>query len=78
MSPIVFRYKNYRFFFFSREETRMHIHIMSPDGEAKFRIEPVVALADYSGFSDRQIKELAKVVEKHAKEIEKAWKEHFS
>ncbi len=55
----------------------MHIHIWSPDGEAKFWIEPIVALASYSGFSDRQIKELAKVVEEHAKEIEKAWKKHF-
>ena len=37
----------------------------------------MVALADYSGFSSRQIRELAKVVEEHAKEIEKAWKKHF-
>jgi len=77
MSPTIFRYKSYRFFFFSREESRMHVHILSPDGEAKFWIEPVVALADYSGFSDKQIRELAKVVEKHAKEIEKSWKKHF-
>ena len=26
MSPTVFRYKGYRFFFFSREEVRMHVH----------------------------------------------------
>lgn len=78
MSPTVLRYKNYRFFFFSNEEPRMHIHILSPDGEAKFWIEPVVALADYKGFSNRQITELKKVVEKHAQEIEKAWKKHFS
>jgi hypothetical protein len=31
----------------------------------------------YTGYSDRQIKEIAKVVEKHGKEIEKAWKKHF-
>ena len=37
MSPTVFRVKDYRFFFFSREETRAHIHISSPEGEAKFR-----------------------------------------
>ncbi len=77
MSPTVFRYKNYRFFFFSNEEPRMHIHILSPDGEAKFWIEPVVALADYRGYSTKQITELKKVVEKHANEIEKAWKTHF-
>ena len=75
--PTVLRYKSYRFFFFSKEELRIHVHIFSPDGEAKFWIEPVVALADYSGFSQRQLKELMKVVEDHAKEIEKAWKKHF-
>jgi len=42
MSPTVFREKGYRFFFFSREETRMHIHVISGDGEAKFWLEPVV------------------------------------
>lgn len=77
MSPTVFRYKNFKFFFFSNEEPRMHVHIWSPDGEAKFWIEPVVALADYKRFSDRQIKELDKVVKEHVKEIEKAWKKHF-
>jgi hypothetical protein len=77
MSPTVFRYKNYRFFFFSHEESRKHVHVLSPEGEAKFWIEPVVALADYSGLSDRQIRELSKVVEQHAKEIEKSWKKHF-
>ncbi|MBX9831399.1 DUF4160 domain-containing protein [Candidatus Babeliales bacterium] len=78
MSPTVFRYKNYRFFFFSREESRMHVHISSPGGEAKFWIKPVVALADYSGFSERQLKDLGRIVEEHAKEIEKVWKKHFS
>ena len=56
----------------------MHVHIASTEGEAKFWIEPMVALADYSGLSKRALKELEKVVEEHAKEIEKAWKEHFS
>lgn len=56
----------------------MHIHILSPEGEAKFWIEPIVALADYKGLSARQIKELEKVVREHAKEIEQSWKKHFS
>ena len=40
MSPTVLRHKNYRLLFFSKEENRIHIHISSPDGEAKFWIEP--------------------------------------
>lgn len=78
MSPTILRHKNYRFFFFSREEERMHVHISSADGEAKFWLEPVVALADYEGLSKRQLKELQELTENHALEFTKAWKKHFS
>lgn len=40
MSPTVSRDCPFRFFFFSREERRMHVHVQSADGEAKFWIEP--------------------------------------
>jgi hypothetical protein len=36
MTPTVFHWKGYRFFFFSREETRPHVHVSCSDGEAKF------------------------------------------
>jgi hypothetical protein len=41
MSPTILREKGYRFFFFSREESRIHVHITCPEGEAKFWLEPV-------------------------------------
>jgi len=77
MTPNILKYKNYRFFFFSREESRMHVHVRSSEGEAKFWIKPMIALADYKGYSERQIRELAKVVEKYEKEIQKAWESYF-
>jgi len=45
MSPTVFRDHGYRFHFFSREETRMHVHASCADGEAKFWLEPEIELA---------------------------------
>ncbi|MBW2186575.1 MAG: DUF4160 domain-containing protein [Deltaproteobacteria bacterium] len=36
MSPTVFKESGYRFFFFSREEARMHVHVHCEGGEAKF------------------------------------------
>jgi hypothetical protein len=51
MSPIVFRIGKFQFYFFAFEESRMHIHVHSPDGEAKFWLEPVIALADAYGLS---------------------------
>ena len=77
MSPTVLRYKNYRFFFFSREETRMHVHVSCPNGEARFWLEPVVALAEHYGLSTKQLKELQKVVERERDEIIKRWHKHF-
>ena len=78
MSPTVFRHKNYRFFFFSREETRMHIHVSCPEGEAKFWLEPLVSLNQHCGLSLRALKEIQRIVEEHENEIVRAWKKHFS
>lgn len=77
MSPTIFRYKGYRFFFFSREEVRMHVHVTCPEGEAKFWLEPVIALADSFGLKSRTLKELHRIVEEHEDEIKKAWRTHF-
>jgi len=78
MSPTVFRYKQYRFFFFSREESRMHIHVFSDDGEAKFWIEPKVELAVKHGFKKHEIIKLMKVTEERIDEIRESWGKHFS
>lgn len=67
----------YRFFFFSREEARMHVHVHSADGEAKFWIEPTVALATYSGLSKKQLRELQALVEENENAIRNAWTTHF-
>ena len=77
MSPTVFRVGSYRFYFFSREEERIHIHVTSPDGEAKFWVEPIVALVAYTGFSKGQLARLQKIVEERKSEIIKAWQKHF-
>ena len=78
MTPTVFKKKGYRFYFLSNEEKRMHIHISSDEGEAKFWIEPIVSLADYYRFNERKLKEIQGIIEENRDEIVKAWKKHFS
>ncbi len=77
MSPTVFREDGYRFFFFSREEDRMHIHIVSGDGEAKFWLEPEIELAKNYHYSRKQLKNVEKLIEEHYDELIGAWQEHF-
>jgi len=77
VSPTVFRWKEYRFFFFSREEKRIHIHVYCPDGEAKFWIEPHVLLARNYNLSESRIGDLKKKILEHRDEITVDWKAHF-
>ena len=58
-----------RFFFFSREEARLHIHVQSADGEAKFWIEPEIALARNHQLSDQDLSRVLQLVIDHEQEI---------
>lgn len=77
MSPTVFRASGFRFFFFSREEPRIHVHVHRENGEAKFWIEPEIKLAINYGLSQAQLNRAKKLIEEHEDEIRNAWKEHF-
>jgi hypothetical protein len=77
MSPTVFREKGYRFFFFSREEPRMHIHVVSDGGEAKFWLEPETELARSYGYNRHQLSEIEFLIEGHKDELISAWKQFF-
>ena len=77
MAPTVLRDGQFRLFFFSREEVRIHVHVSHPDGEAKFWLTPDVHLAIAVGLKQRQIREAQSVVETHIGEITNAWHRHF-
>ena len=77
MSPTVFREGGFRFYFFSREEPRMHVHVQGQSGEAKFWLEPRIELAQFIGFSQRDIALALKLVTEHENDIRSAWHRHF-
>jgi hypothetical protein len=77
MSPTILQEDPFRFYFFSREETRMDVHVHAPTGEAKFRLEPRIELARNYGLSMRQINAALRMIQEHEDEIRKAWKTHF-
>ena len=77
MAPTIVRDGQFRLFFFSREETRIHVHVAHADGEAKFWLTPEVVLANQTGLSATQIRQAQAVVNAHFKEIQDAWNQHF-
>ena len=77
MSPTVFREGPFRFYFFSREESRMHVHVQTPDGEAKFWLEPDVELAMSDGLPRHQVNSALSLLKEYEDEIRAAWNEHF-
>jgi hypothetical protein len=77
LSPTVFRDGEFRFFFFSREESRIHVHVSHPDGEAKFWLRPTIGLARNIGLSSAKVKAAESIVESRQQEIIDAWNNHF-
>ena len=77
MSPTVFREGEFRFYFFSREEPRCHVHVFCPDGEAKFWLDPKIELAQNYGMNDRQLRVTQRLIEEHQDGIRDAWRKHF-
>ncbi len=78
--PVVFRYKGYRFFFFSNEgdpREPMHIHARKGEATAKFWINPAVAVVEAYRMDAAELRELTRVAEENRDLIERRWNEHF-
>ena len=56
----------------------MHVHVSSPDGEAKFWLEPILALAAHTGLNARELARMQRAVEQNHEEIVRAWSAHFA
>jgi hypothetical protein len=77
MSPTIYRTGPYRFFFNSREEPRMHVHVSTADGVAKFWLEPIVALATFHNLRTGNLREIESIIREHENEFRDAWRRHF-
>ncbi len=73
----MFRHGPYRFYFFSREEPRRHVHVASPDGEAKFWLEPRIELATSYRLANADLTTIEAIIGERRKEISDAWNKHF-
>lgn len=77
MSPTILKVQGLRFYFFSREELRPHVHVQGSRGEAKFWLEPEIELARNHGMTPRSVNLALRLVNEHKHEIRAAWRKHF-
>ncbi|MFO1364484.1 MAG: DUF4160 domain-containing protein [Burkholderiales bacterium] len=77
MSLTVFRAEGFRFYFFSREEPRLHVHVQGENGEVKFWLEPQIELARNYGLSDPEVNRALRLIREKEDDIRRAWNEHF-
>ena len=78
--PVIFRYKGFKFFFFSNEgipKEPSHVRIRKGEKLAKFWVKPLVTLVQSYGMSGKELTELANVITEHSTQIEEAWNEYF-
>lgn len=79
--PTIFRYKGYRFFFYSNEgdpREPLHVHVRKGENVAKIWLEPELSVAGSYGMTSAELKELCLVAEENKQMIQEYWNEHFS
>ncbi len=74
--PTVLNVLGFRFFFYSHEESKMHVHVEYQGKVAKIWLD-TFEVADNQGFRDYQIKRIIILVRFYEKEIEEKWSSHF-
>ena len=77
LMPTALRIKDYRFFFFSNENSEPeHVHVSSQGKKAKFWLSDS-SLADNKGFAQHELGEIARHVSVHRNRLLEKWREHF-
>lgn len=77
MSPTIFRERGLRFYFFSREEARIHVHVLGADGQANVWLEPSIEVAYNHGLRVTTVGIALALIREREHEIRTAWEKHF-
>ena len=77
MSPTFLNESGYRFFAWSKEEERRHIHVAKEYNQCKFWLEPTIELAYNNGFRKFELNEILKIITKNETEFKNKWDKHF-
>ena len=77
MSPTFKNVKGYRFFIWSNEERRIHVHVSNEKSTAKIWLEPIVEIAENKGFSEKELNKIIDIVNKNENEFKAKYRLHI-
>ena len=77
MSPTFLNEKGYRFFTWSKEEERKHIHVVQGDKHCKYWLEPTIEIVENYGFKKFELNEIYNIILKNETEFKNKWDKHF-
>lgn len=75
--PTILLIYGFRFFFYSKEESRMHVHVEYQGRKVKIWLD-TFEVASNDGFLEYQLSKIIKLVRIYEKELKEAWVAHFS
>jgi|SoiMethySBSTD1v2_1073268.scaffolds.fasta_scaffold3684884_2 hypothetical protein len=75
--PTVLRVGPYRFFFYSGDgHEPPHVHVERDASVAKFWLDPV-RLARSGGFGRAELRDIARLVNQHGRQLLETWNDYF-
>ena len=77
MSPTFKKEKGYRFYIWSNEETRIHVHIFKNNNGAKIWLEPQIEIAENKGFSENELNQILQITKENEIEFKRKYREHI-
>lgn len=75
--PTLFTFFGFRFLFYSNDHEPIHVHVIKDGHEARFQVEPEVALLDNRGLKTSELRLAESVIEENKEVIVSRWNEYF-
>lgn len=75
--PTVFIIFGFIFKFYSDDHTPIHIHVIKGGCEAKYNVDPDVALVFNHGFKKHELSMIESIIEENSEVIKNRWNEYF-
>lgn len=76
MSPKFKEINGFVFKIYSNEESRIHIHIVKAENEAKYWLEPDIELAENFGFSSKELSFIEKILKENGDDFKIKFTRH--